>query len=174
VSPRILIAYYSMTGNTRRIAILLRDALGAHTADLEEVIETHPRRGLFGTVRAVIDSLFGRAPSIRPLSRRPEDYSLLVLGTPIWANRLAGPMRTCARTLGTRAHRVAFFSTAGSSDGARAFAELDAACQRAPICTLSLTATQLASTAADDNVKHFARRLLEENASVAPRSATRA
>ena len=174
MSPRILIAYYSMTGNTRRIAIQLRDALGAHTADLEEVIETHPRRGVFGAVRAMLDSIFARAPSIRPLSRRPEDYALLVLGTPIWADRLAGPMRTCARTVGTRAHRVAFFSTAGSSDGARAFGELDAACQRAPICTLPLTAKQLDSAASDDILKQFARRLLEENASVASRNAARA
>ncbi|QSX77778.1 flavodoxin family protein [Agrilutibacter solisilvae] len=106
----ILIAYYSMGGNTRRVAEEIRAATGA---DMEEIREPKPRRGLRGVVGALFDATLRRRPAILAGAHAPADYDLLVIGGPIWASRLAAPVRTFAERNATQAKKVAFFCTEG-------------------------------------------------------------
>lgn len=156
MSPRILIAYYSMTGNTQQLSRELRAQLG-NGVDEERIREPRERRGLIGTLRSTCDVMLRREPSILPPAHLPGDYDLLVLGGPLWAGRLAGPVRAYARQYGTAASRVAFFCTQGGSDPAPAFAELQRLCHRAPRATLAINRDDLAPTRHARALRHFIR-----------------
>ena len=135
-----LVAYYSMSGNTRRIANEIRDATGA---DIEEIGEIRPRKGVGGALRALIDAVTRRTPPILVASHNPADYDLLVIGDPVWAGRIASPVRTYAKRYGTHAQHVAFFCTEGGRGADTAFADLQKLCGRAPDATLVVDAEHL-------------------------------
>jgi flavodoxin len=137
---RTLVAYYSMSGHTRQVADEIRDVTGA---DLEEISEPHQRRGVGGLMRALFDSVARRTPAITGASHDPADYDLLVLGGPVWAGRMAAPVRTYAKRYGTRATRVAFFCTEGSNGAETAFGDLQSLCEHPPEATLVVDAAHL-------------------------------
>lgn len=135
-----LVAYYSMSGNTRRIANEIRDATGA---DIEEIGEIKPRKGVGGAIRALFDAVTRRTPPILVANHNPADYDLLVIGGPVWAGRIASPVRTYAKRYGTHARHVAFFCTEGGRGADSAFADLQKLCGRAPDATLAVDAEHL-------------------------------
>jgi flavodoxin len=106
--PRSLVAYYSLSGHTRALAHAIRDA---SAGQLEEIAEPRARIGFPGEMRALVDSLLRRAPPIRTPVRDPAQHELLFLGGPVWAGRIAAPVRTYARTVAARARDLAFFCT---------------------------------------------------------------
>ena len=145
MSEHPLIVFYSMGGNTRRLAEELHAAMGG---DLEEIAEIHPRhRGGVGVLRALFDTLLRRRPGIVAPAHRPEDYDVLVLGGPIWAGRIAAPVRTYAERYGGGARGVAFFCTHGGSGSAAAFPDLARLCRHEARGTLAVDAHHLSPTA---------------------------
>ncbi|MBW4049828.1 MAG: hypothetical protein HIU89_18480 [Proteobacteria bacterium] len=152
-----LVACYSMTGNTRRIADEVTIAL---QADGEDIREPHPRRGLAGVLRALFDALTRREPPIESIRRDPSDYDLLVLSGPVWAGRLASPVRSYARQRAAKARRIAFMCTEGGRGEAQAFAELSSLCRRTPEATLVITAEQIKNANYHEAVQRFASSLL--------------
>lgn len=119
---RILVVFYSMTGNTRQLAAEIRAAVDA---DIEEIREPNVRNGVSGVMRALCDALLRRKPSIEPIEHDPADYDLLVLGGPVWSGRIAAPVRTYAHLHGRRARQVALFCTQGCEGADQALSELE-------------------------------------------------
>lgn len=153
MTTRALVAFYSMSGNTRAIANEIHNALGA---DIEEITEPHSRHGLSGAVRAMFDALTRREPPIYPASYDPSQYDILLLGGPVWAGRMAAPVRTYAERYGTAAPHVAFFCTEGNKHGAEsAFADLEKLCQRTPEATLKVDTDHLTSEAHRSELGRF-------------------
>lgn len=152
--PRTLIVYYSMTGNTQKIADEIRAAMGAEV-DLERIHEPRERHGMTGAFRAMFDAVTRRKPPIEPIDRQPADYDLLILGGPVWAGRMASPVRTYASRHGGNAPQVAFFCTEGGSGADTAFAELEQLCHRAPSATLIVDRAHLAGMSHHDEVARF-------------------
>ena len=151
-----LIAYYSMSGNTRRIANEIRDATGA---DIEEIGEIKPRRGAGGAFRALFDAVTRRTPPILVADHDPAEYDLLVIGGPVWAGRIASPVRTYAKRYGTHAQHVAFFCTEGGRGADSAFADLQKLCGRAPEATLVVDAEHLPQVEHHVAVGQFTSRI---------------
>ncbi|MFD0737885.1 flavodoxin family protein [Lysobacter koreensis] len=140
MTAHTLIAYYSMSGHTRSLAHEIRNATGA---ELEEIREPQPRHGFGGVVRALFDAVARRTPPILATSHDPADYELLVIGGPVWAGRMAAPVRTYAQRYGTQAPHVAFFCTEGGRGADTAFADLERLCQKPPDATLVVDAAHL-------------------------------
>jgi len=157
----ILIAYYSMGGNTRRVAEEIRAATGA---DLEEIREPHPRRGLPGVVRALFDATLRRRPAILAGTHDLGDYDLVVIGGPIWASRLAAPVRTFAQRHAAGAKRVAFFCTEGGQGADAAYADLERLSHRHPIGTFTVDAEHLEPGAHRSELGHFVACLMRGDA----------
>lgn len=145
-----------MTGNTRAIAEELRAAL---RADGEEFVEPRTRRGWFGALRALIDNLTGRLPEIVPTRYKARDYDLVVLGGPIWAGRMAAPVRSFAARFGKEVARVAFFCTEGGSGAQSAFAQLQRHFAAPAVATLAIDAKHLAREAHQHQLQQFVAAL---------------
>lgn len=153
---KTLVAFYSMTGNTRRIANEVRDVTGA---ELEEIQELKPRHGFTGVLRALFDGVARRTPPILVTGRNPADYDLLVIGGPVWAGRMAAPVRSYAKRYGANARQVAFFCTEGGRGAETAFADLERLCQHSPSATLVVDAAHLPAADHHVDLSRFASTL---------------
>lgn len=152
MTARILIAYFSMTGRTRPIAKEIARATGA---DIEEIREPRLREGLPGVWSALVDALLRRTTAINAPVRDPADYDVVIVGGPIWAGRLACPVRRYARDHASRAPQVAFFCTAGGQKADAAFADLQRLCKHVPRATCLVDAHHLEPEAHRAAIAHF-------------------
>lgn len=150
---RTLVAYYSMTGNTRKVADEIRAAVDA---DIEEIREPRARHGFGGMMRAFFDSVLRREPEIEPAMHDPDSYDLLVIGGPVWASRMASPVRSYAHRYGAKAPQVAFFCTEGGRGAEQAFADLEQLCQHKASATLVVDAQHLKPETHEDLLRRFA------------------
>jgi flavodoxin len=156
MSPRTLVAFYSMSGSTRAIANEIRDRVHAH---VEEIAEPRRRRGLAGMARGLLDTLLQRPAEIRAASKDPAQYDLLLLGGPVWAGRMAGPVRAYASRYGSRAAHVAFFCTEAGTDAETAFRDLRQLCAQAPEATLAVDLHCLAPDSHRADLDQFVARI---------------
>jgi len=109
---RILVVYYSLGGNTQRVARDLAAHLGA---DLQRIRERTHRRGFLGYVRAAFDSLRERRVPLMDVARDAAEYDLTIVGTPIWTGRITPAVRTYLESIRGRPRNIAFFTTSGNN-----------------------------------------------------------
>ena len=137
---KILVVVYSYTGTSRKVAELLCSQQGWHMA---EIVETRPRAGALGSWRCLLDSLFRRHSAIRYDGPPTKSFDAVVLVSPIWAQRLSGPMRSF---VGTRRHHlpdVAVISVMGGRGAPNAVAEISRLIGRAPILDAAFTTSEV-------------------------------
>jgi flavodoxin len=136
---KTLIVYHSRTGHTRRVAEALAQRLDA---DLDEIRIVQPLDGIAGYVMCAIEAAAGLAPALRPGTRDPAAYELVVVGTPVWFWSLSSPVRSWLESH-RLTRRVAFFCTMGGSGSGRAFAMMTELAGKAPVATLAFTERQI-------------------------------
>jgi flavodoxin len=137
-SPRILIVYYSRTGNTKKVAEDLVKALGC---DVERIIDTKKRTGPLGYLFAGRDAGKSSLTKIEEPKRDPSSYDLVLIGTPVWNDSVSTPIRTYLSMQKNKIASVAFFLTQLGNDR-KAFDEMQKILNRPPIATLQLTKVQ--------------------------------
>jgi flavodoxin len=109
---KVLVAFYSRTGRTRRVA----EDLASHLhADLEEIIDKKNRKGLLGFLRAGRDAMKGIPAEIAAPAKDPANYDLVLVGTPIWGGRITPAVRTYLDSGKTSLKDFAFFLTSGNT-----------------------------------------------------------
>ena len=138
---KILIAYYSRTGTTRKAAEAIRDALtaaGDVAVTVEEIVDTKERSGAGGWLGAGKDSLRKRTATIEPVTADVAAFDLVAIGTPVWAGNVTPAARTFCVEQSPRARQVAFFCTTGGSGSKRTLATMEDLCKRHPVATLGL------------------------------------
>jgi flavodoxin len=111
---KTLVVYYSRSGHTRQVAELLAEKL---SADLQELVDSNSRKGLIGWLKSGRDAIKQRETELAPLDHRPEDYDLVVVGTPVWAAHPAPAVRTFLGSHDLGGKRVAFFCTMSARGG---------------------------------------------------------
>lgn len=137
---RILVIDYSRSGNTHKVA---QQIAGACHADLEQIRDVKPRRGLWGWIRSGREAMRAIPADIRPPTRDPSNYDLVVLGSPVWAGHVSSPMRAYLGELSGRLACTALFVTEGGSGGPKALAEMSDLAGHQPVATLELRAKEL-------------------------------
>ena len=91
LEKKILIAFYSQTGNTKRIAeIIARQTKGK----ILEIAAGEPYKSLYlgGAERVKQERSNGIHPRILPTECNVEQYDTVFLGTPNWGNGIAHPL----------------------------------------------------------------------------------
>ena len=137
---KILLTYFSHTGNTQKIA---KAIAAKYDADIEQIKETDDRVGVSGYLAAGRDALFKRHGSIQSAHKDPAQYDLTILGTPIWAWSVSPPVRTYINEHKSSFNQVAFFCTEGGSGGKRAFQQMADLIGKQPVATLEITEPEL-------------------------------
>ena len=91
--PKILIVYYSLTGNTQFIAETLRDSIEADILELKPIKELKADSGtrfMWGGFQSTMK----KKPKLMDFDINPLEYDLIILGTPVWAWNISPPMRS--------------------------------------------------------------------------------
>lgn len=117
---KILIACYSRTGTTKAVAEHLAQQLGA---DLDEIVDLQERLGPVNYMRAARAAKGLKTTEIQ-YEKNPEDYDIIVIGTPIWWNNLPPAPRTYLSSFDLRGKKVAFFITSQSEERGNVFSQL--------------------------------------------------
>jgi len=132
---KILVAYYSRTGVTKKAAELLAEQLSAAT---EEIKDTVKRAGVTGYVLAGRDAMQRRLTKLEPIKNDPAEFDLVIIGTPIWSWNMSTPVRTYLTEQKDKFKQVAFFCTMGGSGDLKAFKEMGEIVDKRPAAVLSL------------------------------------
>lgn len=109
---KTLVVYYSRTGNTRKAA----ESIAKHlNADIDEIIDKKNRtRKIIGWLIAGKDASQKKLTEIE-YEKNPDDYDLVIIGTPVWAWTMTPAIRTYLSK--NKFKKVAFFCTSGGSPG---------------------------------------------------------
>ena len=86
---KTLVAYYSRTNITKKLALEIAEAVNA---DTEEIISKVNYDGKLGYVRAGKDGMSAKIIDLETLKYDPADYDLIYLGVPVWAGKAANPL----------------------------------------------------------------------------------
>ncbi|MDD3120070.1 MAG: flavodoxin [Candidatus Gracilibacteria bacterium] len=132
---KTLVVYYSRTGMTAKVAMEIARVLDC---DIEEIIDLKDRSGAMGYLIAGRDALKKELAEIKKIEKNPEDYDLLVIGTPVWAFTMASAIRTYVVENKDKFKNVAFFATQGGEGAQRKFKDLKELTGKTPVFEIQL------------------------------------
>ena len=149
---KILVVYFSRSGNTRKVAEIISQKLNCENV----LIVTRSYSGLTGYTRALIDTLRHRQVTIEPILRNLENYELILIGSPIWASAPAAPVRAFLLQYQPKLKKVGFFVTQAGSRGSQSvFQEMQRLSKKTPIGSFVISDQDLKSSAADQRMEAF-------------------
>lgn len=141
MTNRILVVYYSLTGNTARVA---RDIASRVQADVESLKDPGHGLGVLSQFTNALDA-WRKAPArIEAPLFDPAGYAVTVIGTPVWAWRLTPAVRSYLSRMQGHLGRVAFFVTSGDTDVDKLVPGFAAAAGVRPFATAGFNAQELA------------------------------
>lgn len=111
----ILVAFYSHTGTTRRIATLMAEYLSADVCELEP----DPPYSDDYKEQAKREKQGGFGPKLQALRVDPEAYDVIFVGSPNWFSTLAPPVTTLLKSADLAGKIIVPFCTHGSGGIAR-------------------------------------------------------
>jgi flavodoxin len=161
-TPRILVVFFSRSGTTREVALQLGARLDA---DLEEISDTTPRKGVLGFLRSGIEAQRRQLPPIGSSRRDPAAYDLVIIGTPVWASSVSSPVRAYLRRHRGVLKAVAFFCTCGGTGSHSALAQMQQELGREPVVRLQLRQDDVGTVSAEALIERFVDRV---HAALAP------
>jgi len=155
---KVLVAFYSMTGNTEKLARAIAGQLGA---DIEHIELTKRRSGPLGIARGMLDTFLQRKPAIKPRTLDPSAYEFVIIGTPVWAGSLSGPVRSYLEA-NARAFngKVAFFYARGGSGAdaeMKAFGQMQELAGKPPVATMGAKQAEIKSGEYERKVTEFVK-----------------
>ena len=112
-APKMLVLYYSQTGNTKAVAEEIANKLGA---DIEEITMVDPYDPDFQATidRCKKDQEQGILPEIQPVKADIANYDVIFLGFPVWFGTYAPPVTTFLNGADLSGKKIVPFCTFGS------------------------------------------------------------
>lgn len=154
---RVLILYYSFTGNTKHVSRLVADVLNAEIAEFTCTAYSY---GFFGSLRQAWDVLIGGTPPIEIPDKVKSGYDLVIAAGPVWGARPAPPMRSFVKQCSKLPGKLAFMLTCGGTSqkypGEKALVEIVALATNPPIATHLFKMEGTEQIALSQDINNFA------------------
>ena len=108
---KMIVVYYSRSGNTKLVAELIAQKTNAELRRIEEVSKRRflPTTLFFGGYQAVT----GKSSKLKPMDYSLEGYDLVFLGTPVWASSPTPAMNAFVSQAEFSGKKVILFFTMG-------------------------------------------------------------
>lgn len=113
---KTLVIYYSFEGNTRFIAETIANSINADILELklkEEIKSKGFMKYIWGGRQVVRQ----KVPELILFDKKPEDYDLIFIGTPVWAWTFAPALRTFFTTVILQNKKISLFCCHGGQVG---------------------------------------------------------
>jgi len=107
--PKVLVVYYSRTGNTKAIAESIKDTLGC---TIQEIKDLKDRSGIKGFISGMIDAKKNPITEISPKIVDVKDYDLLIIGSPGWGVKLTPAINTFINSTDFTGKKIVLFGVA--------------------------------------------------------------
>ncbi|WNZ30377.1 MAG: NAD(P)H-dependent oxidoreductase [Candidatus Bathyarchaeota archaeon] len=117
---KTLVVYFSLTGNTKFVAEKIAEQFGA---DLCEVTDKTFKVGKMLFIKGGMAALREKLSDIEAVESI-EDYDLVIVGSPVWAGKIAPPIRTFLVNNNFSGKQVAFFVSIGGDKPEKTFENL--------------------------------------------------
>lgn len=140
---KILLAYYSRTGTTKRIAEEIKESIDC---DIEELISVRNRSGMIGFLFSGKEGSQGVPADIKPIANNPADYDLVIIGTPIWSGNLSSPARRYLLDNAGKFKKISLFCTMGGNEYEKTFNEMEKICGLKSIANLAINGKEIAKS----------------------------
>lgn len=90
---KVLVAYYSYSGNTKTVAEKIQKLTGG---DIVEIVPVKPYPTGYNEVVELAKNEKNQniRPEIKPIDKNISDYDVIFLGTPVWWYTMASPVKT--------------------------------------------------------------------------------
>jgi flavodoxin len=107
---KTLVLYYSLEGSTEKIAKYLAEELNL---DIERV---RPKKeikskGFFKYVIGGYQATAKRKPKLNSLTHNLDDYSTIIIGTPVWAGGISSPIYSLLKANNIKNKKIGMFYT---------------------------------------------------------------
>jgi flavodoxin len=151
---KILVVYYSRTGNTEKIGNEIAKIL---KADTEQIIDKKDRSGSIGWVVAGKDGMGKKLTKIETVKKDPAKYDLVIVGTPVWVN-MTPAVRTYLRKFKGKFKLTAFYCTKGGSN-ANIFPDMEEESGSKAKTTMEILDKEIKEDSYKEKVKNFTSQL---------------
>jgi len=112
-SGKILVVYYSRTGNTKQVAELIAEKYHADIRRIEEIKKRKwlPATLFFGGYEAMNE----KCSELKPMDFSLEGYDLIFVGSPVWASKPVPAVNSFVAQADFKNKNVALFFTMGGT-----------------------------------------------------------
>jgi flavodoxin len=141
---RILVVYYSRTGNTRDVAEHIAAKIGA---DVAQVHSVRYRLGIASYLLAAFDSWRRASPAIEVQGPAPDHYDQVIVLSPVWTGRPSAPIRAYLHRNAGKMKKAAFVLTCIGWCPPQALAEMADLAGIEPAATFVLRQSDIAAAA---------------------------
>lgn len=128
---KVLVVYYSLTGNTKLIAETISDTINGDILELKPVKELSAE-GSMKYVWGGYQASMKKKPKLKVFDTNPLEYDLIFLGIPVWAWRYSPPIRSFLSMIDLSGKKVALW-TCSAGDGIKAMSRFKEALKKANI-----------------------------------------
>lgn len=153
---KVLIVYFSRSGRTRKIAEQINQKI---SSELEEIEDHINRKGIVGFLRSGNEAYLGRIPAINSLKKDPAQYDIVIIGTPVWANNMASPVRSFLKKNKDKLERIAFFCTSLGSEPKIVFMNMQKMINKKPIALVNITARDIKNQHHIEMINQFVQKI---------------
>jgi flavodoxin len=153
---KILVVYYSRTGNTRKVAEEIRNSIDC---DIEEIIDTQSRSGILNYLISGFQASRKKLTTIENIKNDPANYDLLIIGSPVWVSNVSSAIRTYINQNQAKFNNVAFFCTAGGARFDGTFSEMTELCGTSPLARIGLKAHEIKDGSYKTKIAEFIKKI---------------
>ncbi len=152
---KILVVYYSRTGNTKKIGQEIAKKLNA---DVDEIIDLKDRSGIRGWLGGGRDAFFKKPTNVK-FEKSSVNYDLVIIGTPIWTGTATPAIK--AYLSESSFNKVAFFCTFGGNHK-DTFEIMEKICGSSPLATIALRDKEVNDEESREKVDDFVQKIKQE------------
>lgn len=125
---KTIIVYYSLDGSTRKVAETIASEINADTLELKPVREINRKTMFLKMMDGGRQATFNVCPKLQEYSFKLSDYDRVIIGTPIWAGKIAPAIRTFLRDNELNYKVSAVFTLSGSGNNEKCLKALKKLC----------------------------------------------
>ena len=122
-SDKILVAYFSWSGNTRDIANQIQKVTGGDIFEIQEV-DSYSKNYNEVLARAKQEIRSGEMPELKERLATIEKYDIIFIGYPNWWNTFPAPVLTFLNEYDFKGKTIIPFCTHGGGGAGRSFREI--------------------------------------------------
>mgnify|MGYP000928627008 CR=1 FL=1 len=153
---KTLVVFYSRTENTKKIAESISKSLDC---DIEEIVDTEKRGGIIGYIKSGYEASRGKLSKIKDPKNDASQYDLVIIGTPVWAGKMAVPVRTYITQNQGKFNKIAFFSTAGGTNFDGTFSDMKEVSGASPTAEIGIRAKEVQDGSYKTKVAEFLTKI---------------